>query len=136
LIALGATGYTLNTSFPGLPIIAANFVASTPSFNAFPRHTMDFSEDILHMVGKHQISFGVEYCRIGYKENNLTCQNGVAIFAGVASSIAFGGLNNNTFADLYMGMPLIWIQSDGFFVTSKGNMLGFYGEDSIARASG
>lgn len=129
LAALGATNLTASTQYPGLGVIVTNSVADSPGFNAFPRSTMDFSEDVMHTVGKHQLSLGADYRHIRYKEDNVAGQNGVAIFAGVASTIVFGPLNDNTTADFYMGAPLIWIQSDGFYVTAAGNMIGAYGED-------
>jgi len=132
LASLGATNFSASKTDPGLGVIVTNFVASSPGFNEFPRQTLDLSEDILHTAGKHQISIGADYRQISYKENNVSGQNGVAIFVGVASKILFGSLgtlSNATYMDFYMGRPIQWIQSDGFFDSAKGNMIGLYGED-------
>ena len=126
--SLGATDFTPGVH-TGMGLLIANFVAATPSWTQFPRNSWDLQEDVLHTVGKHEISFGTDLRFVHYNEYNESGQNGVAIFTGVASTIMFGPLVDGVFADLLMGHPTVFVQHDGFITASHGNMMGFYAED-------
>jgi outer membrane receptor protein involved in Fe transport len=128
LPALGAKGVSASV-YPALPIMVGPLFAAGAAQTAFPRNAWDVTEDVTHIAGKHQITFGTDMQFVHFSEKNVAGQNGVAIFAGLKSLILFGPLNDNGMADEIMGSPLIWIQGDGFFTGSHGNVYGFYGED-------
>ena len=144
---LGAQNLSQSPDHPGLfvTVIGNNFnYSGTGTFANFARTTIDFSEDVLVTKGNHQISFGGGYRHISLDEVNEAGQNPVVIFVGVNSSILggippmFGGIQNadfNPMADFILGAPFIFIQGDGLFTASTGNLLGVYGEDKYRATS-
>jgi Carboxypeptidase regulatory-like domain len=130
--ALGA----VNFAEPALPLIGITVIGSavTPGadgYEYFPRDSLDGSEDVTYVKGKHQVAFGGDIRHFHFGEYNQAGQSGVIVYPGVWSNIVFGPLNNNAFADFYGGHPVDFIQSDGFFTSANGYLYGFYGEDKF-----
>jgi hypothetical protein len=102
---------------------------SGSAYGASPRTTWDYSVDVLHPVGKHEISFGTDLRFASLSGAGYTGTNPAFLFLGIASSIFFGGLNDNPMADFVMGVPYLFLQSDPSFSSVHGKLFGFYGED-------
>ncbi len=145
MTALGAQNFTV-PSFGGTPLFGVDpMVISTPTPSHFPRKSWVFSEDAAVIWGKHQLSFGANYTRTRYTENNASGQQGVFIYpVGLTSGILFGGtvpdgqggqqplpngISPGNIADFMLGAPLIAIQSDGWLVSTAANLPGMYFED-------
>jgi hypothetical protein len=98
-----------------------------------PRESLDLNEDVIHNLGNHEISFGGGYRHSRFAQGNPAGQTGVVIYAGVYSGIAAGilglSLVDAPYADFYLGHPIEFIQSDGFFNSSIANIFGLYLQD-------
>lgn len=126
--ALGATNVTPGVN-PTLPIFCCSLFVAGGSTGSTPRTSWDYTVDVLHPVGKHELSFGTDIRIVGLNESGDTGENPGFEFFGVASRILFGNLNDNGFADMVLGKPTVFLQQDGYFSVVHGHLFGFYGED-------
>jgi hypothetical protein len=135
IASLGAKNFTASAC-GGIPIMDwGSVVAGGGCGNSTPRNTWDVSEDVSLLKNNHQLSFGFNFRKLHFKQNNTSGQGGVMIFPGVTSLIMFGPLQSQSIADLVLGSPLIFIQGDGFFNSSNGKLYGFYVEDKYRATS-
>ena len=134
---LGITGMTGTLPSPGYSLfyILNGFEGNSGSVTRFPRKEFEFADDAFATLGKHQISFGVNYRYVRANEVNLSDENPIAVFVGVNSLIdgLYGIIphaTQNAMADFILGQPYQFIQADGIFANVGGNLIGFYGEDT------
>jgi len=132
--ALGAVDYSEPTP-PGIGItVVGNMIPpAITGTTSIPRESLDGSEDVIHVMGKHEISFGGDIRHVRYGQSNAAGQTGVIIYegvyAGILDQIFHLNLVDGPFVDFYLGHPIQFIQSDGFFDSAAGFMYGFYGQD-------
>lgn len=93
------------------------------NYNGFPRHTIDFAEDVMILRGRHQISFGSEVQHIYTLLKTDNGQNSGGSFSGA--------LSGNAFADFIAGATSSFSQSDGIDIAASGTLPGFYVEDRM-----
>jgi hypothetical protein len=151
LPAMGAQNYSEPPGAAGIGIQAlGNTVPPGVSGTGkIPRSSLDFSEDIIHIKGKHQFAFGGDIRHMYYAQSNPAGQTGVLIYPGAFSDGALPGmlagifqqagiplnllplptLVDPNFVDFYFGHPTVFIQSDGIFNSGTAYMYGLYGED-------
>src|ERR1019366_892886 len=151
LPAMGAQKYSEPPGAAGIGIQAlGNTVPPGVSGTGkIPRSSLDFSEDIIHIKGKHQFAFGGDIRHMSYAQSNPAGQTGVLIYPGAFSDGALPGmlagifqqagiplnllplptLVDPNFVDFYFGHPTVFIQSDGIFNSGTAYMYGLYGED-------
>lgn len=129
LNALGATNVTPATNPTLSTFYAGNFIATGGSGGQFPRTSWDYTVDVQHLAGKHQLAFGTNLRFASLNEVSETGQNPAFLFYGAASRILYGSLDNNTIADLVMGKPTVFFQQDGYYSKVNGKLFGFYAED-------
>ena len=131
LTKLGATGVT-DGVYPALPTFYAlgGLFASANSYGDNPRTSWDYSLDVMHPFRKHELSFGTDVRFVGLNQTNYTGQNPAFVFVGLNSLFTgYGPLDNNAYADLILGRPFEWLQSDGNFSKINGKLFGLYAED-------
>ena len=151
LPAMGAINYSEPPGAAGIGIEALGQTVppSASGTGKIPRSSLDLSEDVIYMKGKHQVSFGGDIRHIYYAQSNPAGQTGVLEYLGAFSSGALPGmlagifqaagiplnllplppLVDSNFIDFYFGHPTVFIQSDGIFNSGTAYMYGFYGED-------
>ena len=117
----------------GINVIGSTIPPETANAQKQPRTNFTLSEDVIHTLGNHEITFGGILQRIHAGQSNGAGQTGVVIYAGVYTSILGGivGLNiqDPAFADFYLGHPIVFIQGDGFFSSDHGWLPGVYAQD-------
>lgn len=131
---LGAANYTNpNPAGIGITVIGSTIPPATYGNYLYPRTNLSASEDVTHVHGNHEITFGGDLQRIHSGEANPAGQTGVIIYAGVFSNIVAGiaGLQlvDAPYADFYLGHPVEFIQGDGFYQSNHGWLTGYYGQD-------
>ena len=134
--ALGATGVTIG-DHPTLPTFYAfgGLFASGGSTADTKTTSWDYSPDVLHSAGKHELGFGADLRFIGLNQVNDTGQNPSYVFVGLHSLyLGAGPLDNNAFADLMEGYPFEDLQADGTFSSVTGHLFGLYAQEKY-RAS-
>ncbi len=137
LTKLGATGVT-DGVYPALPTFYAigGLFASASSYGENPRTSWDYSVDVMHPFGKHELSFGTDVRFVGMNQTNYTGQNPAFVFVGLQSLFTgYGPLDNNAYADLILGHPFEWLQADGNFSKINGKLFGLYAEDKYRATS-
>jgi hypothetical protein len=133
---LGAQNFTPGVSGgAGIVVYGSAVIGTGGGSSIFPRHTLDVSEDVGGVLGKHQLAFGFNFRKMHFSESNDAGQSGVFIHPGVTSLILFGPLQDQAVADFVLGAPFVAIQGDGFFVSSNGNLWGMYVEDKYHATS-
>src|SRR5215469_3824981 len=131
LTNLGASGVS-DGVYPSLPTFYAlgGLFASGNSYGGNVRTSWDYSADAMHPFRKHELSFGTDFRFVGVNQTNLTGQNPAFVFVGLQSLFTgYGPLDNNAYADLILGHPFEWLQSDGNFSRINGNLFGLYAEE-------
>ncbi len=131
LTKLGATNVH-DGVYPALPTFYAlgGLFVSANSYGDNVRTSWDYSADVMHPFKKHELSFGADARVVGLNQTNYTGQNLAFVFVGLNSLFTgYGPLDNNGYADLILGRPFEWLQSDGNFSKINGNLFGLYLED-------
>jgi Carboxypeptidase regulatory-like domain len=151
LPAMGALNYSEPVGGAGIGIQALGQTVppGVSGTGKIPRASLDFSEDIIYIKGKHQLAFGGDLRHMYYAQSNPAGQTGVLVYPGAFSDGALPGmlagiftaahiplnllplptLANPNFVDFYFGHPTVFIQSDGIFNSGTAYMYGLYGED-------
>ena len=141
---LGAANYS-NPTPPGIGItvIGSTVTPAVYGTTKAPRTNFTVSEDVIYAKGNHEFTFGGDIQRIHNGTQNPAGQTGVIIYAGVYSAIIAANapyinptlapkglqLIDASFADFYLGRPVVFIQGDGFFSSHHGSLAGFYVQD-------
>jgi len=136
---LGITNLSGYGDDPGLTNLQGNgeflFNEGAPMY--IPRKGYELSENVFWTKGKHQVSFGGSYRRVNINETGYAFRGPLAMYYGVtlATLGAVGAApaangDADPVADLVMGAPYVWVQSDGFFTNVSGNLIGMYAEDN------
>ena len=131
---LGAQNYS-NPNPPGLGITVIGTLNPPVTYGSFkyPRSNFAVTEDVIHTLGNHEITFGGDIERLYNGEANPAGQTGVIIYAGVYTNILAGiiGLQvqDTAFADFFLGHPVVFIQGDGFYQSVHGWLSGLYAQD-------
>jgi Carboxypeptidase regulatory-like domain len=131
IAGLGATGVSVSTQ-PTLPTFYAFgslFVSGgTPSKETTT--SWDYSVDVLHSFGKHELGFGTDFRFVALNQASLEGQNPSYVFAGLHTLfLGPGPLDNNGFADFLEGYPFEDLQGDGTFSSVNGHLFGLYMQD-------
>lgn len=117
--------------FGGIPTVEM-LLYEAPFVN-LPRTTWEVQENVIHALGKHQISFGGQFSHADVSEDNESSQNGNFVFTGLAAFYGFGlTLIDSPFADFELGTATQFLQSDGIFGHDQGKSFGFYLEDRFS----
>ncbi|MDE3104488.1 MAG: TonB-dependent receptor [Acidobacteriota bacterium] len=99
----------------------------SPGF--FNTYGQDYNDDLNWLHGKHQISFGVEFQRIGQNTNAGYLQNGNFSFSGGLS-----GINNSNkgepLIDFITGQQNAFGQSRAQLTAYRESVYGFYAQDT------
>jgi hypothetical protein len=134
--ALGAQGINPGT-VPTLSVFYAfdGFIVGGGANSHFPRTSWDYNLNVLHPVGKHQLSFGTNFRAVSLDESNDSGQNPAFVFIGLTSTILYGPLNDNPFADFLMGNPFEFVQADGIYSKVSGKLFGLFAEDKYRASS-
>jgi len=128
---LGATGVSIGAR-PTLPTFYAfgGLFVSGGSTSDTKTTSWDYSVDVLHSAGKHDLALGTDFRFVGLDQTQDTGQNPSYVFVGLHSMyLGPGPLDNNAFADLIEGYPFEDLQADGTFSSVTGHLFGIYGED-------
>jgi carboxypeptidase family protein len=137
ITALGAAGVS-DGVFPMLPTfysIGGLFVSGNP-YGDNTRTSWDYSVDVLHPFGKHELSFGTDLRFVGLDQTSYSGQNPAFVFLGLDSLYGgYGPLDNNGYADLILGHPFEFFQADGSFDSINGHLFGIYAEDKYRATS-
>jgi len=131
ITALGATGVSTGIH-PTLPTFYAfgGLFASGGSTGDQKTTSWDYSLDVLHSTGKHELAFGTDFRFVGLNEVNDTGQNPSYVFVGLHTRfLGPGPLDNNAYADLVEGYPFEDLQADGTFSSVTGHLFGLYAQD-------
>jgi hypothetical protein len=134
--ALGAIDINPGT-IPTLSVFYATdgFIVGGGANSSFPRTSWDYNLNVLHPFGKHQLSFGTNFRAVNLDESNDSGQNPAFVFIGLTSTILYGPLNDNPFADFIMGNPYEFVQADGIYSDVKGKLFGLFVEDKYRATS-
>ncbi len=132
--ALGAQDYSNpNPPGPGITVIGSLIPPAVYGTDKNPRANFTVSEDVVHSIGNHELTFGGNLQRIYNGEANVAGQTGVIIYAGVYTNILTGILGlqvqDAPYADFFLGHPIEFIQGDGFFSSEHGWLPGLYAQD-------
>jgi hypothetical protein len=122
---------------PTMPVLFAfdGFIVGGGATSRFPRTSWDYNLNVLHPFGKHELSFGTNFRAVSLNESNDSGQNPAFVFFGLTSTIFFGPLTDNPFADFLMGTPLEFVQADGIYSKVDGKLFGTFVEDKYRASS-
>ena len=125
ITGLGATGVSVG-KHPTLPTFYAlgGLFASGGGFIDNKTTSYDYSVDVLHTAGKHEVGFGTDFRFIGLDQVDQGAQNPAFVFVGLHTLfLGPGPLDNNAFADLDEGYPYESQQGDGSFFIRYGSSI-------------
>lgn len=129
---LGLTGLNLTNAkgyggFPGFDFSAGTGFTSVglgKQGQTFSQ-TIEFTDNIAWINGKHTAKFGFDLRRLNYRTPNN--------FAGADDfgyNVFLGAFSGNSFADLLLGMPFLsFVAATGPVIDETSNHFAFYGQD-------
>lgn len=116
-------------AIPQFPSFCCDLSLLGPSIDTQPRASWDANLDVIHLLGRHELSFGSNDRWISLNRQGDQFEEPVMLFYGIYSGIFYGPLNDNSYADFILGHPYVFYQADGASQFTRGRLFGVYAED-------